>query len=78
MPSSSTTSINSTNNINFLLNPHSSLSPPIDPSLRNPPEQKDTRFTATPSRSEAKAEQPVESDQEVACLLRHFADAPGS
>ncbi len=78
MPSSSTTSINSTNHINFLLNPHSSLSPPIDPSLRNPPEQGDIRFTGNTSRSEAKAEQPVDPDQGVAYLLRHFADAPGS
>jgi Fungal Zn(2)-Cys(6) binuclear cluster domain len=78
VPNSSTASINSNNNINFLLNPHSSLSPPIDPSLQNPPEQRDSRLAAATFRPEAKAEQPVESDQEVAYLLRHFAEAPGS
>lgn len=75
---SPTTSINSTNNINFLLNPQGSLSPPIDPTLRNPPEQREISLSATAFRSESRVEQPVESDQEVAYLLRHFAEAPGS
>lgn len=78
MTTSPTTSINSTNNINFLLNPQNSLSPPIDPSLQNPPEHRDNTLTTTSFLSEPRAEQPVESDQEVAYLLRHFAEAPGS
>ena len=78
MANSPTTSVNLTNNINFLLNPQGSRSPPIDPSLRNPPEQREHSFTATALRPESRVEQPVESDQEVAYLLRHFAEAPGS
>lgn len=72
---SPTTSISSNNNINFLLNPQGSRSPPIDPSLRNATDHQEN----SPSigfRSEARVEQPAESDQEVAYLLRHFAEAP--
>lgn len=78
MPNSPTVSISSTNNINFLLNPQSSLSPPIDPNLQNAPEQGENSLTGTALRSEVKTEQPLESDQEVASLLRHFAETPGS
>lgn len=69
---------NSTNNINFLLNPHNSLSPPIDPSLQNSSLQRDGLLSTAVLRSDPRTEQPAESDQEVAYLLRHFADAPGS
>jgi hypothetical protein len=78
MSASPTASMNSTNNINFLLNPQNSLSPPIDPSLQNPPDHRETPYPATNLRSETRHEQPIESDQEVAYLLRHFAEAPGS
>jgi hypothetical protein len=75
---SPTTSMSSINNINFLLNPQGSLSPPIDPCLRNPPEVRDASIPAPSILAEPRVEQPVESDQEVAYLLRHFAEAPGS
>jgi len=75
---SPTMSMSSINNINFLLNPQGSLSPPIDPCLRNPPELRDASNSAPAVRTDSRVEQPVESDQEVAYLLRHFAEAPGS
>ncbi len=78
MSTSPAASIDSTANINFLLNPQSSLSPPIDPNLQNPAEQRQSSLSMSALRPESSAEQPVESDQEVAYLLRHFAEAPGS
>jgi hypothetical protein len=74
-PSNST---NSTNNINFLLNPQNSLSPPIDPSLQSSSVQKDGSLSVAALRADPRTEQSAESDQEVAYLLHHFADAPGS
>ncbi len=73
---SPTTSISSNNNISFLLNPQGSRSPPIDPSLRNAPDHQENS-PSTVIRPQARIEQPAESDQEVAYLLRHFAEAPG-
>jgi hypothetical protein len=78
LSSSPTNSVNSSNNINFLLNPQSSLSPPIDPNLQNSLEQRENPFSNSSFRAESRTEHPVESDQEVAYLLRHFAEAPGS
>ena len=77
-PSASIISAN--NNINFLLNPSNSMSPVIDPSLQSSVDN--STLTSSPtasskSRTETKADQPVESDHEVAFLLRHFAEAPG-
>ena len=84
-PGSPSTSINSTNNnINFLLNPTNSMSPVIDPSLQSPMDHRDSSVTVSPlvsqkskQDSNSKSDQPVESDHEVAFLLRHFAEAPG-
>jgi Fungal Zn(2)-Cys(6) binuclear cluster domain len=78
LSSSPTASINSTNNINFLLNPQNSLSPPIDPNLQNASDQRENSSPAIAVRQDSRLEQPVESDQEVAFLLRHFAETPGS
>ena len=79
-PETPSTSYNPTNNnINFLLNPSSSLSPVIDPSLQSSTEPSSTKSprTSQESRQESKAEQTAEPDHEVAFLLRHFAEAPG-
>ncbi|KAL3469974.1 hypothetical protein BJX99DRAFT_240343 [Aspergillus californicus] len=54
-------------NINFLLNPSQSLSPPLDPTLQHTPEP----------RGSPSMERPVETDYEVTYLLRHFSEVPG-
>ena len=81
-PHSPSASVNSTNNnINFLLNPQSSMSPVIDPSLESPIMNRDSFSTSSPvmsTKSRERTERTAESDHEVAFLLRHFAEAPGS
>ncbi|KAJ5833228.1 transcriptional regulator family: Fungal Specific TF [Penicillium riverlandense] len=72
---SSTTNHNSNSNLNFLLNPSHSMSPPIDPSIA------DRASSTLPSRPAATsrgiAENAGESDFEVAFLLRHYSEVPG-
>lgn len=79
-PSASITSSN--NNINFLLNPSTSLSPPIDPNLQSPMDNRESSFTSASLASRGLAadlrpDVQVETDHEVAFLLRHFSEAPG-
>ncbi|KAH8700798.1 hypothetical protein BGW36DRAFT_425604 [Talaromyces proteolyticus] len=80
-PSVSITSSN--NNINFLLNPSSSMSPPIESRLTTPLGVRDPSYTpnaTTLSRNttiHSRSEPKVESSHEVAFLLRHFAEGPG-
>ncbi|KAL1982656.1 hypothetical protein VTN96DRAFT_1026 [Rasamsonia emersonii] len=79
-PSASITSSN--NNINFLLNPSHSMSPPIDPGLPTPVVRRESSYASASvaSRSVApdlRQEVHVETDHEIAFLLRHFSEAPG-
>lgn len=82
-PASPSTSITSSNNnINFLLNPPSSMSPSTEPRLSTPLGGKDSPYTPkTPtSRNTAislRPERRVETSHEIAFLLRHFAEGPG-
>ncbi|KAI9372931.1 hypothetical protein BJX61DRAFT_505132 [Aspergillus egyptiacus] len=67
-PSISIHSDNGNNtNINFLLNPSHPISPSVDPILHHSPD----------SRASSLGEAPVETDYEVAFLLRHFSEVPG-
>lgn len=82
-PASPSTSVSSSNNnINFLLNPSNSLSPPIDPNLHPTSDNRESPFTPTslPHAGHLVDLGPnvnVESDHEIAFLLRHFSEAPG-
>ncbi|KAI9695162.1 MAG: hypothetical protein M1820_008868 [Bogoriella megaspora] len=73
----------SQNNLNFILNPSSAASPPIDPSLRSPletmPELRRPRSLSSTliNRELLSQELQVESDHEIAFLLRHFSEGPG-
>jgi len=72
----------SNNNLNFILNPSSTLSPPIDPNLQSSFEHHDSSFsTGTPGSRQmlpdAHSEASVEMEHEIAFLLRHFSEAPG-
>lgn len=76
---SSNPTSNHNNNINFLLNPSHSLSPPIDPSIQQPARSSSISARSDASRPPAESITGVaaESDHEVAFLLRHYAEAPG-
>lgn len=79
-PSASISSSN--NNINFLLNPSSSLSPNIDPNLHTPVDRRESSYTSMSltSRGAAADLRPdvhVETEHEIAFLLRHFSETPG-
>ena len=72
----------SNNNLNFILNPTSTMSPPIDPNLHSRFEHHETFFsTGSPvSRHALPDVQPdatVEMEHEIAFLLRHFSETPG-
>ncbi|EEH34664.2 hypothetical protein PAAG_05713 [Paracoccidioides lutzii Pb01] len=81
--SASTSSPN--NNINFILNPSTSMFSPIDPNLQSsPPHSKMALSASTPSGSKelisglgAEVGVDVESDRKIAFLLHHFSEAPG-
>nr|KMM70155.1 hypothetical protein CPAG_06468 [Coccidioides posadasii RMSCC 3488] len=73
-PASPSISIASNNNINFLLNPSTSISPPIDPSLHAPSDRRESPFHQRVIGSQTR---PVETDHEIAFLLRHFSESPG-
>lgn len=81
-PASPSASISSSNNnINFLLNPSTSISPPIDPNLHSPDERGDSPFPQNqlqPRGYFPKAKDVnIETDHEIAFLLRHFSEGPG-
>ena len=73
----------SQNNLNFILNPSSTASPPIDPSLRSPFETMENLRRQTSGSSQTLSadvpapDPPVEADHEIAFLLRHFSEGPG-
>ncbi|KAL9075638.1 MAG: hypothetical protein Q9157_003925 [Trypethelium eluteriae] len=71
------------NNINFILNPSSAASPPIDPSLRSPYETLSDLRRQRPASSHTTSadflspDSHPETDHEIAYLLRHFSEGPG-
>lgn len=83
-PSISLSSTSNNTNINFLLNPSHSMSPPIDPSI-----QLSDRSTALPSRPAVSKrsmsqmsishmpDDNAETDFETAFFLRHYSEGPG-
>jgi hypothetical protein len=75
----SLSSTSNNTNINFLLNPSHSMSPPIDPSI-----QLSDRSTTLPSRPALSQrsishapDDNAETDFETAFLLRHYSEGPG-
>ncbi|KAH8423628.1 Zn(II)2Cys6 transcription factor domain-containing protein [Aspergillus melleus] len=75
---------NTNNNINFLLNPSSqSHSPPVDPTIQHASERRSSSLTARSLVSrggkpvEQRSDMPVETEHEIAFLLRNFSEAPG-
>lgn len=76
-PTSPSASISSSNNnINFLLNPSTSMSPSIDPNLHSPDEPNQLQHRGG-YIAHYKADVNVETDHEIAFLLRHFSEGPG-
>lgn len=83
-PSMSLSSSSNNTNINFLLNPSHSMSPPVDPSI-----QISERSTALPSRPALSKrsmsqmsmshmpDDNAETDFETAFFLRHYCEGPG-
>ena len=70
------------NNIHFLLNPPSGMTPPIDPSLQSPPVVRHSSSASASSvtprpKIPQMADSMVERDHEIAFLLRHFSEVPG-
>ena len=82
-PNSPPVSMNSsTNNLTFILNPKSSMTPPIDPNLQSPYGPQGSSYSNDAITSQAlgqelRPEANVEMEHEVAFLLRHFAESPG-
>jgi hypothetical protein len=74
-PPISIPSDNGHNNINFLLNPSQSISPPVDPSIQHTPESRGSPLVLR--STETSLDGPVETDYEVTFLLRHFSEVPG-
>lgn len=78
---SSSNTAHNNNNINFLLNPSNSLSPPVDPNLQQSTGRRSSSLTARPgvsrSPTESRPNVQAETDFEIAYLLRHYAEAPG-
>jgi hypothetical protein len=81
-PSASITAANS--NINFLLNPSNSTSPSIDPGISpSGARRRESSYTSLSAASrtagavDLRAEEKVETDHEIAFLLRHFAEVVG-
>lgn len=83
-PSMSLSSTSNNTNINFLLNPSHSMSPPIDPSI-----QLSDRTTALPTRPAVSKrsmsqmsishmpDDNAETEFETAFFLRHYSEGPG-
>lgn len=74
------------NTINFLLNPSHSLSPPVDPNIQRatPATVRDRRSSSLTTRTRAplapaehRPNVQVETDYEIAFLLRHYTEGPG-
>ena len=70
------------NNLSFLLNPASHMSPAIDPRLQGPftPTRQALHNTVASSPSVAQPSRPelaVETEHEIAFLLRYFSETPG-
>lgn len=74
------------NTINFLLNPSHSLSPPVDSNIQQSTPstvggRRSSSLTARTSAPRAPAEHrpnvQVETDYEIAFLLRHYTEGPG-
>jgi hypothetical protein len=82
-PPLSITSSSNNNNINFLLNPSNSGSPSVDSGLSTSlGRTESSSYHSVTARhrsalSNARLEAKVETDHEVAFLLRHFAENPG-
>ncbi|KAJ6130177.1 transcriptional regulator family: Fungal Specific TF [Penicillium capsulatum] len=80
-PSISLSASSNNTNINFLLNPSHSMSPPVDPIVQTP-EQRSASLPTRPaisrqSTAENRVNDHAETDFEVAFLLRHYAEGPG-
>jgi hypothetical protein len=81
-PPASITSSNN-NNINFLLNPANTMSPSVDSSLSTAVDRRDSSsYSSFTGRhinilSNEQLDAKVETDHEIAFLLRHFAENPG-
>lgn len=83
-PTSPPLSLSSHNNtnINFLLNPANSLSPPVDP-IAHPAGQRSTSLPSRPAiiaaqRSvEVRMDGHAETEFEIAFLMRHYSEGPG-
>ncbi|KAK2871887.1 hypothetical protein FQN49_002724 [Arthroderma sp. PD_2] len=80
-PSLSVSSPN--NNINFLLNPLSdAVSPPVDPDLHSPGDRRvcpgaSASLASQGLNQEARLAHGIETEHEIAFLLRHFSEGPG-
>lgn len=76
-PTSPSLSVTSNNNINFLLNPPASSLSPIDPNLHSSAGPRNSPFHSRSVVSQTRTDVNVETDREVAFLLRHFSESPG-
>lgn len=78
IPTSPPISVSSSNtNINFLLNPSNSISPPIDPVIQSRASCSLTPVSTVGGPADQKPEPEPETLHEAAFLLRHFSEAPG-
>jgi hypothetical protein len=74
--------MSTSNNLNFLLNPASDMTSPIDPSLMSP-EINQARSISNEGASAqeksqgSRADGEPEAEHKVAYLLRHFSETPG-
>lgn len=83
-PTSPPLSLSSSNNtnINFLLNPPNSLSPPIDP-IAHPAGQRSASLPSRPAiavaqrTTEIRVDGHAETDFEISFLMRHYSEGPG-
>lgn len=82
-PNSPPVSMNSsTNNLTFILNPTSSITPPIDPNLQSPYGPPGSSYSNDTIVSQSlgqdmRPEASAETEHEIAFLLRHFSESPG-
>ncbi|KAJ5263631.1 transcriptional regulator family: Fungal Specific TF [Penicillium angulare] len=80
-PSMSLSASSNNTNINFLLNPSHSLSPSVDSTTLQTPDQRSASLPSRPAAARLPVEHRVESnaetDLEVAFLLRHYSEGPG-
>ena len=80
-PSISLSASSNNTNINFLLNPSHSLSPSVDSTSLHPGDHRSTSLPSRPAAArtpvEHRIDPNVETDFEVAFLLRHYSEGPG-